>query len=198
MSSTLPWDWYGGAVPDNVVLEETCYLETSQSFQLFRSRKKVGLRIGAGSAAYTGAMFDVGPEGSVDIGRYALINPVWIVCDSRVEIGDYALISWNVVVMDSYREPFDPELRRRRRDGILSGRKPAPLPASPVRIGANVWIGFDSCILPGVTIGEGSIIGARSVVTTSIPPYSIAVGNPARVVRRISTNSNSYDNANAS
>ena len=53
----------------------------------------------------------------------------------------------------------------------------------PIRIGANSWIGFDSCILPGVTVGEGSIVGARSVVTESVPPYCVVAGNPARVVR---------------
>jgi acetyltransferase-like isoleucine patch superfamily enzyme len=198
MPRTLPWDWYSGVVPDNVVLEDSSYLETSQSFQLFRSREQVGLRLGAGSAAYTGAMFDVGPAGSIEIGRYALINPVWFICDSRIEIGDYTLISWNVVLMDSYREPFDPELRRRYRDQVLSGRRPPTAPAHPIRIGANVWIGFDSCILPGVTIGDGSIVGARSVVTESIPPYSIAAGNPARIVRRIDPEEHSHDSATAS
>ena len=54
-------------------------------------------------------------------------------------------------------------------------------PARPVRIGRNVWIGFDSCVLPGVTIGEGAIVGARSVVAADVPPYTIVAGNPARV-----------------
>ena len=48
----------------------------------------------------------------------------------------------------------------------------------------NVWIGESACILPGVTIGFGSIIGALSVVSKSIPPYSIAVGNPAKIVKK--------------
>jgi acetyltransferase-like isoleucine patch superfamily enzyme len=48
-----------------------------------------------------------------------------------------------------------------------------------------VWIGFDACMLPGVDIGEGSVIGARSVVSESVEPYSVVVGNPARVVRRL-------------
>ena len=56
--------------------------------------------------------------------------------------------------------------------------------ASPVEIGANVWLGERVCVLRGVTIGEGSIVGAGSVVTKDIPPRSIAVGAPARVIRR--------------
>lgn len=59
-----------------------------------------------------------------------------------------------------------------------------PLHARPVKIGNNVWIGESVCILPGVTIGDGCIIGAMSNVVKSIPPYSLAVGNPARVVKK--------------
>lgn len=50
-------------------------------------------------------------------------------------------------------------------------------------IGNDVWIGYDSLVMPGVTIGDGAIIGARSVVTRNIPAYAVAAGNPARVVK---------------
>lgn len=58
------------------------------------------------------------------------------------------------------------------------------LSSKPVTIGDNVWIGESVSILPGVTIGDGCVVGALSNVTKSIPPYSIAVGNPAKVVKR--------------
>lgn len=55
----------------------------------------------------------------------------------------------------------------------------------PVTIGDNVWIAAGALVLPGVTIGEGSVIGAGSVVTRDVPPYSLAVGNPCRVIRQL-------------
>ncbi len=55
--------------------------------------------------------------------------------------------------------------------------------AGPVHIGAGCWIGMGVCILPGVTIGDGCVIGAGSVVVKDLDPFSVAVGNPARVVR---------------
>ncbi len=55
----------------------------------------------------------------------------------------------------------------------------------PVTIGDNVWICAGALVLPGVTIGEGAIIGAGSVVTKDIPPYSLAVGNPCKVIRKL-------------
>jgi acetyltransferase-like isoleucine patch superfamily enzyme len=186
---TLPWDWYHGTIPDSVELHESSYLETSYSFMLYRHQGTLGLQVGAGASVYNGAMFDVGPGGRIRIGDFSLINPAWFICDSEIDIGAYALIAWNVVLMDSYRLPVHPGQRRielrkvafskpRRIDRIGEAR--------PIRIGQNVWIGFDSCVLPGVTIGEGSVIGARSVVTSDIPPYTIAAGNPARVVRHFS------------
>ena len=59
---------------------------------------------------------------------------------------------------------------------------PRPEEIRPLRICKNAWIGNGSVILKGVTIGEGAIIGVNSVVATDIPPYSVAMGNPARVV----------------
>jgi acetyltransferase-like isoleucine patch superfamily enzyme len=90
--------------------------------------------------------------------------------------------------MDSYRLPVDPVARRRELKELSLDplRRPAAqTPARPIRVERNVWIGFDCCVLPGVTIGEGSIVGARSVVAQDVPPYTIVAGNPARMIRRI-------------
>lgn len=66
--------------------------------------------------------------------------------------------------------------------GIKYGRQ--PLGGAPVTIGRNCWIGEKVIIMPGVTIGDWCVIGAGSVVTHSIPDYSVAVGNPARVIKK--------------
>ena len=55
----------------------------------------------------------------------------------------------------------------------------------PVIIGKNAWLGMGAVLLPGITIGDDSIVGAGSVVTKDVPPKSIVVGNPAKVLRKI-------------
>src|SRR4051812_29700636 len=94
---TLPWDWYPGKVPENVVIDEEAYLETTFSFYLFRSEMPEAVRYGRGASSYLGTMFDLGPRGRVEFGEYALVHGARIICDNEVIIGDYALISWNVV-----------------------------------------------------------------------------------------------------
>lgn len=182
----LPWDWYDGEVPENVRLDDTAYVETSFSFRFFRSALSPGVEYGRGASTYLGTMFDVGPKGRVKLGDYALVHGARIICDSEILIGDYALISWNVVLMDTYRLATNVTARRRELE-VLPQRDLriacAEVAARPISIGSNVWIGFDSCVLPGLTIGEGSIVGARSVVTADVPPFTIVAGNPARIVR---------------
>ncbi len=190
---TLPGDWYQGTVPVNVALDPAAYLETTYSFHHFRAEGTDAVRIGEGATVYLGTMFDVGPQGRVSVGRFSLVNGAWIICDAQVRIGDYALISWNVVLMDTYRAPLDPLARRLELQRISAAkirRLNAPAPALPIHIEKNVWIGFDSCVLPGVTIGEGSIVGARSVVAHDVPPYTIVAGNPARIIRQIEPDEN--------
>lgn len=185
---TLPWDWFPGRVPENVTVHPEAYLETTYSFQLFRGTDDGAVRIGRGSSIYLGVMFDVGPRGRVSIGEFTLINGARIICDTEVSIGDYCLISWNTVFMDTRRLPEDIGERRRELERA-SARRPRRFETTaagrPIRLERNVWVGFDACVLPGVTIGEGSVVGARSVVIEDVPPFSVAVGNPARIIRKL-------------
>ena len=182
----LPWDWHPVTIPDNVILSDDAYIETSLSFDLYRSQAAEGLSVGRGTAVYKDTMFDTGVHAQVRLGEYVLVHGARIICDRLLEIGNYTLISWRVVLMDTYRLPLDPIKRRyilEQTSQLKSRRLEADVPAKSLRIGDNVWIGFDACVLPGVTIGEGSVVGARSVVTEDVPPYTIVAGNPARVIR---------------
>lgn len=185
---TLDWDWYPGTIPENVVVDNTAYVETTFSFHLYRSQQPAGIQYGRGASTYLGTMFDVGTHGRVKLGECALVHGARIICDAEISIGDYALISWNVVLMDTYRLPEDTKARRTELESVAAQRPrflATDVQARPIRIERNVWIGFDACVLPGVTIGEGSIIGAKSVVMENVPPFTIVGGNPARVIREL-------------
>lgn len=99
---------------------------------------------------------------------------------NSVTIEDGVLIASFVYISDhSHGIKFDnEELHTRPIDRPLSSK-------GPIKICKNVWIGEKASILPGVTIGEGSIIGANSVVTHDIPSYCIAVGSPAKVIKNL-------------
>jgi acetyltransferase-like isoleucine patch superfamily enzyme len=187
-SRKLPWDWYDGTIPDNVVIDETAYVETVFSFRFCRTEEPAGVTIGRSASTYLGTMFDAGPRARIHIGDFALVHGARIICDAEILIGDYALISWNVVLMDTYRVPRDRQLRRSMLQQ-LAGTWPryleADVSAQPIHIGSNVWIGFDACVLPGVTIGVGAVVGARSVVAADVPAYTVVAGNPARVIRTL-------------
>lgn len=102
-----------------------------------------------------------------------------------VEIGDDTLIASRVFISDhghgGYSAADIVDCRQSSPDIPPATR---PIIARPVRIGCRVWIGEQVCILPGVTIGDGAIVGAGSVVTHDVPPATIVAGNPARAIRR--------------
>lgn len=117
----------------------------------------------------------------VHFGNHVFVNfNLTMVDDCRIDIGDHVLIAPNVTLATA-THPIHPELRSEQGQYNL-----------PIKIERNVWIGANSTILPGVTIGENSVIGAGSVVTKDIPANVVAVGNPCRVMRPITDNDRKF------
>ena len=96
-----------------------------------------------------------------------------LVDDTHIYVGDGTMFGPNCVIATA-GHPIDPELRERQLQYNI-----------PVHIGKNCWLGAGVLVMPGVTIGDNSVIGAGSVVTKDIPANVIAVGNPCRVLREI-------------
>ncbi|HET8934466.1 MAG TPA: acyltransferase [Polyangiales bacterium] len=181
-------DWFDGVVPACVQVDPEAHIESAFSFAVCRARAEHAVQIGRAAHVYSSTIFDVGERGRVQVGAFAMLNGVRLICEARIEIGAYAAISWNVMLMDSYRLPLDPARRRsvvERARGPLHALLDPDAPARPICLQDNVWLGFDVCVLPGVTIGEGSVVGAGSVVCTDVPAYTLVAGNPARPVREL-------------
>ena len=118
----------------------------------------------------------------IRIGDNVFLNErtkVWAA--DRITIGNNVMVGPDVLITDNSHGKNDTiaelDIPPILRDHFSTG---------PIVIEDNVWIAAKVCILGGVHIGKGSVIGAASVVTRDIPPYSIAVGNPARVIKTIS------------
>lgn len=96
----------------------------------------------------------------------------------RITIGRNCMLSQNVWMFDSSGHPSDPEAR-------VAGLPATLNEVKPITIRDNAWIGGNSIVFPGVTIGEGSVVSAGSVVMTDVPDYTLVAGNPARRVRAL-------------
>lgn len=120
---------------------------------------------------------------NIFIGDNVIINMnCTFVDNNRIDIGDNVLIASNVQIYTA-THPTNPYERVVQELGERTNF--CNTYALPVRIGDNVWIGGGAVLLPGVSVGRNSVIGAGSVVTRSIPENCIAVGNPCRVIKHI-------------
>lgn len=120
------------------------------------------------STIQDGAVLEIGANFGMSGGAICAAN--------RITIGDNVAIGANSKIVDTDFHPLNPHLRQ---------MAPAEAVTSPVIIEDDVFIGMNCLILKGVTIGQGCVIGAGSVVTRSIPPGVIAGGNPAMVIKEL-------------
>jgi maltose O-acetyltransferase len=115
----------------------------------------------------------VGSGRNITIGAVCEINEHVRILETK--IGDYVMIAPNVSLLGGFTHPFD---------DLSSPMVLQPdLYKGPIVIEDDVWIGINAVIMPGVHIGKGAVVGANSVVTHDVPPYSVVGGTPARVLR---------------
>lgn len=165
-SSVLKKSARGGIIEKPLKIRGAEYIHCGRNFKL-----RKGFRIEC-IASFAGEKLS--PE--LEIGDNVIIgyNFTALVTE-KISIGDNALFAGNVL-MTTENHGIDPESEL--------PYSSQPLISKGITIGKNVWIGQNAVILPGVEIGDNSIIAAGSIVTKSVPPCCIAAGNPARVIKQ--------------
>jgi maltose O-acetyltransferase len=155
-----------------VELGDGCATERQRGLHIWVQRDGV-LEIGPGSwlrTEYGPDHFTVFPGARIRIGARALVNSAMFHAKCEISAGEDCLFGFGVRVLDADLHALD-------------SRTPERM--APVRIGDRVWLGSDVTVLRGVTIGDDTVVGARSVVTHDLPPRVLAVGAPARPVREL-------------
>jgi galactoside O-acetyltransferase len=149
-----------------------------------------------GKSSIVSGVFRITGYGKISVGNHCYIGESKFICNnSQIIIDDFAVVSYDCTFYTHNSHSLD-YLNRQADiklclDTIKQGIDPnitktwENVKESPIHICSHTWIGFNSIILKGVTIGEGAIIGAGSVVTKDVPPWSVVVGNPARVVKML-------------
>jgi galactoside O-acetyltransferase len=150
-----------------------------------RLRRDCNLVVGAGSI-FEGQISADREGACIVIGHRTFIGNSLLVTAERIEIGSDVLISWGCTIVDHDSHHLEWSLRSRDVDEYRGGRKSwEGIAIRPVKIEDKAWIGFNVIILKGVSVGEGAVVAAGSVVTRDVPPYTLVAGNPARSIRDI-------------
>lgn len=131
-------------------------------------------------------------------GNFMIVSPFFCDYGYNIEIGENFFMNMNCVILDGAKVKFGDNVFVAPNCGFYTAGHPLDVKrrnsgleyAKPITIGNNVWIGAQVCVLPGVSIGDNTVIGAGSVVTKNIPANVLAYGNPCRVIREITENDN--------
>ena len=133
-------------------------------------------------------------SGSIEIGKFCYIGDGTILsARALIEIGQATLLAHGVQIFDNDSHPTDAwhrEVQFRRMLGDKSVSAPLEIAASPVIIGRRCWVGMNSIVMKGVSMGDEAIVAAGSVVTTTVPSRAIVAGNPARVIKMLESANN--------
>lgn len=129
-------------------------------------------------------------------GNFTIVSPFFCDYGYNIEIGENFFMNMDCVILDGAKVKFGDNVFVAPHCGFYTAGHPLDVErrisgleyALPITVGNNVWIGAHVCVLPGVSIGDNTVIGAGSVVTKNIPANVLAYGNPCRVIREITEN----------
>lgn len=161
---------------------------------IFPQSGKIYLTIGEDCIVGGDFVFE-SQNGEIFIGNHCYIGRSTFICRSRIEIGNNVTIAWGGTIYDHNSHSLDYKERRKditdELENIREGRNFIlnknwdVVKTKEIKICDDAWIGMNCIILKGVTIGEGAIVGAGSVVTKDVPAWTIVAGNPAVIVRQL-------------
>lgn len=167
-------------IPEKFSISDTAKYDINR----VRNKEYGTLTIGNNSIVEGVIVFE--HEATVYIGDRTFIGGSSICAAKSIFIGDDVLISFGCTIVDHDSHALDFEFRKHDVVEWYHGRKDwTHVTRSAVRIMDKSWIGMHTIILKGVTIGEGAVVGAGSVVTRDVEPYTLVAGNPARVIRKL-------------
>jgi len=158
-------------------------------------RKDKCVKIGMDSLLECNLIFEK-DTGNISIGDRTYIGGgTNIISINKVEIGDDVTIAWGCTIYDHDSHSIYWGERRndtlqciddyKKTGNFIKNKNWSNVKSAPIKICDKVWIGFDCLILKGVTIGEGAVVGAKSVVAKDVPPYVVVAGNPAKIVNTL-------------
>ncbi|MFC3825837.1 MULTISPECIES: acyltransferase [Niastella] len=152
------------------------------------------VKIGDDNMLDCNIIFESG-TGEVIIGNRVFIGASTIICRSKVEFGNNIFVAWNTCFYDHDSHSLDYRHRQqditqqltdfRNGESFIKNKNWEVVNSAPIKICDNAWIGMNALILKGVTVGEGAIVAAGSVVTKSVPAWTVVAGNPAKVVKNL-------------
>ena len=168
---------------------DICVSGTGSKVNFWRVRPSPGAKflVGDSSLIRTDVVFEL-PGAEVNIGNRTFIGRGLFSIAQKLEIGDDVMLAWGVTITDHNSHSLQFSVRRDDVVNVLKGVKFWDgIKIAPVKISDKAWIGFGSSILKGVTIGEGAVVAANSVVTQDVEPWTIVGGNPAKLIRKLTS-----------
>lgn len=181
-------------IPNSVSVGENSVLLPNTSFR-FNVNSKNPIKIGNNCMLNCDFIFE-SEKGEIEIGDRTFINGgTSLISRSKIKIGNDVTIAWGCTLYDHNSHSLDWQERQKDLEqqlndynnglDFIKNKNWETVKSKPITIEDKVWIGFDCTILNGVTIGEGAIVGAKSVVRENVEPYTIVAGNPAVVIKKI-------------
>jgi len=177
----------------NIKVDDSSILMKSCQFRFYKIKNSI--IIGKNSMVGCDFIFE-SDSGEIIVGDNTFISGgTSLIARTKISIGSYVTIAWGCTAYDHNSHSLDfrerqKDIERQNKDfkngrNFTESKDWSVVKSKPIIIEDNVWIGFGSLVLSGVTIGEGAIVGAKSVVREDVEPWTVVAGNPAVVIKRL-------------